>query len=159
MNDSIRRTRPEKTGVRAPLGELETAVMRQIWTCGQRGCQGSDVQRALESEKPVALTTVLTTLERLIEKGILYRKREGRAFRYWALLSEDQLQERIVDGVLSNLIARFPRAVAAYLVQQGFSTTAAEPDALATLARRVETLEGVQRAESETGEPETEPNR
>lgn len=151
MNDSIRRTRPEKTGVRAPLGELETAVMRQIWDCGPRGCQGSDVQRALESEKPVALTTVLTTLDRLIEKGILHRKREGRAFRYWALLSEDQLQERIVDGVLTNLISRFPRAVAAYLVQQGLATAAAEPEVLASLARKIEALEADQPGEMEMG--------
>ena len=134
MKDLIRRTRPEKTGIGAPLGELETAVMRLIWDCGEAGCLGLYVQRAQDSDHPVALTTVLTTLDRLIDKGILRREREGKAYRYWAVLSEDALQQRIVGGVLDRLIAQFPRAVAAYFVQQ--ENTGSVP--LSELARRLE---------------------
>jgi len=134
MKNSIRRTRPERTGIGAPLGELETAVMRLIWDCGESGCLGLDVQRAQEADHPVALTTVLTTLDRLMDKGILRREREGKAYRYWAVLSEDALQQRIVGGVLDRLIAQFPKAVAAYFVQQE-STGGAS---LSELARRLE---------------------
>lgn len=136
VNNPIRRIRPEKTGVGAPLGELETAVMRHIWACGGAGCQGGDVQRALDSDRPVALTTVLTTLDRLLAKGILRREREGKAYRYWPLLTEAELQQRIVEGVLDRLIAQFPKAVAAYFAQQG--DPEAEGGDLAELARRVE---------------------
>lgn len=135
MNSPIRRTRPEKTGVGAPLGDLELAVMRHVWACGPDGCQGADVQQSLERERPVALTTVLTTLDRLLHKGILRRARDGKAYRYWAVFSEEQLQQRIVEGVLGRLIAQFPKAVASYFAQQGVA--APDADALADLARRV----------------------
>lgn len=144
MSNLIRRIRPEKTGVRAPLGDLEMAVMRHVWACGADGCLGTDVQQALERERPIALTTVLTTLDRLRDKGILERDRDGKAYRYQALLSEDQVQQRIVDGVLGALIAQFPRAVAAYFAQQEGAAeangAANTPDTLADLARRLEAL-------------------
>ena len=117
--NSARRIRPEKTGIRAPLGDLEAAVMRCIWLCGDVGCLGVTVQKALEAERPLALTTILTTLDRLFDKGILAREREGRAYRYRAVLSEAELQQRIVNGILGDLIAQFPHAVASYFAQQG----------------------------------------
>lgn len=136
MNNPIRRTRPEKTGVGAPLGELETAVMHHIWACGGAGCQGSDVQRALDSDRPVAITTVLTTLDRLLAKGILRREREGKAYRYWPLLTEAELQQRIVEGVMDRLIAQFPKAVAAYFAGQG-APSDINDEALSDLAQQV----------------------
>ncbi len=114
----IRRIRPEKTGVRAPLGDLELAVMRHIWSCREAGCLGAEVQRAVEVDRPLALTTILTTLDRLHDKDILVREREGKAYRYRAALSEAELQERIVSGVLGDLFAQFPQAVATYFAQQ-----------------------------------------
>lgn len=137
MKNPIRRIRPERTGVRAPLGELEMAVMRYVWSCESRGCQGGEVQMALQQERPVALTTILTTLDRLAAKGIVIRKREGKAHCYRAALTEDQLQQRIVEGVLGDLIARFPRAVATYLAQQGICDNATNTQKLAALARRI----------------------
>lgn len=114
MNNPIRRSRPEKTGIRAPLGDLELEVMRHLWACPHDGCLAMDVQQALERVRPLALTTILTTLDRLCKKGILRRDRAGKAYRYWPTVSEEQLQQRIVEGVLGNLIAQFPKAVAAY---------------------------------------------
>ena len=116
--DLIQRIRPKRTGVRAPLGHLEMEVMRYIWPCGEAGCLAIEVRESLEQSRPVALTTVLTTLDRLDEKGILRREKEGRAYRYSAVLSEEQLQARIVEGILGDLISQFPQAVAAYFAQQ-----------------------------------------
>ena len=148
MRHPIRRVRPEKTGIRAPLGDLELSVMRYVWACGDQGCQGVEVQSALAQERPIALTTVLTTLDRLMEKQILTRQREGKAYRYRALLSEDALQHRIVEGVLGELIAQFPRAVASYLVEQGICEPAMDPARLQDLAERIAAL----RASAESSE-------
>ena len=136
MTNKLRqRFRPERTGVSAPLGELEAVIMRYVWTCGEAGCLAADIQRALEKEQPVALTTVLTTLDRLLQKGIVRREREGKAHRYGASVTEPELEQRIVAGVLDNLIARFPRAVATYFSQAG-----GEHASLPDLAQRVEQL-------------------
>lgn len=139
LRNPIRRTRPERTGIGAPLGDLEITVMRHIWACGPEGCQGTDVQRALNSERPLALTTVLTTLDRLLAKDIVRRSREGKAYRYWAVFSEEQLQQRIVTGVMDRLITQFPQAVAAYFAQQGLAASKNAED-LGDLAKRVESV-------------------
>lgn len=142
LNDPIRRARPEKTGVRAPLGDLEMAVMQHIWACPHDGCLAADVQQALERVRPLALTTILTTLDRLCKKGILRRERDGKAYRYWATVNERDLQQRIVEGVLSNLTAQFPQAVAAYFARR---EDAGKAGPLADLAQRVEALSEPQR--------------
>ena len=116
------------------------AVMRYIWDCGTEGCQGADVQQALDKKRPVALTTILTTLDRLRDKGIIRRERQGKAFRYWHMLSEEQLQERIVTGVMERLIAQFPKAVATYFAQQEPTGEKAGSVSLSDLARQVETI-------------------
>lgn len=143
-NRARQRFRAERTGVGAPLGELETTIMRQIWDCGAHGCLAADIQQTLNREETIALTTVLTTLDRLYDKGIVTREREGKAYRYQAAITEPELEQRIVKGVLNSLIARFPKAVATY-----FSEAEAENPRLSDLAHRVAET---QRKESGTEE-------
>lgn len=151
--DIIRRTKHERTGIRAPLGKLELSVMRHVWTCGEAGCLAQEVFKVLEAERPLALTTILTTLDRLNDKGILVREKEGKAYRYRAAVSEDALQKRIVAGVLGDLLAQFPKAVAAYFAEPNASDTAdpaKEKEALDALAARIAALREHPAAEEET---------
>ena len=116
--------------------------MACVWDCGTAGIVGTDVLKEMERERSLALTTVLTTLDRLHDKGIVRRDREGKAYRYWAAITEDELQQRIVDGVLDRLIAQFPRAVATYFAQQGAEESCPiQGETLADLACRIEAME------------------
>ena len=126
------RFRAERTGVGSPLGELETAVMRRVWDSGQKGGLAAEIYQSLDLESPLALTTVLTTLDRLYDKEIVLREREGKAYRYRAAVTQQELEQRIVEGVLNNLIARFPKAVATY-----FTQPETERVDLSELARRI----------------------
>ena len=119
--------------------------MQHIWACPHEGCLAADVQQALERVRPLALTTILTTLDRLCKKGILRRERDGKAYRYWATVNEEQLQQRIVEGILSNLIAHFPEAVAAYFAQRRDTAGSGADDKqkLADLSQRVEAMKAV----------------
>ena len=140
LNNPIRRTKPEKTGLNAPLGGLEQAVMRHVWDSGESGVLAVEVHEGIDRERPIAITTVLTTLDRLRDKGILRREREGKAYRYWAAITEEELQRRIVGCVLDRLIAQFPKAVAAYFAQQPQGQTAKDKSTLSALAARLEDL-------------------
>ncbi len=131
-NQSRQRFRTGRTGVGAPLGELETAVMREVWAGAKEGCFAADLQLTLNRDRPIALTTLLTTLDRLYDKNILRRERESRAYRYWATMTEQELEHSIVEGVLNSLIAKFPKAVATY-----FSEYKAENPRLSDLARHI----------------------
>ena len=137
MTDKPRqRFRPERTGIGGPLGELEADVMHSVWARGESGCLAAEVKQALSIKQGIALTTVLTTLDRLMQKGILRREREGKAHRYHAVVSKQELEQRIVEGVLNSLIARFPHAVATY-----FSSASEDNESFSALALRVQEMQ------------------
>jgi len=60
------------------LGPLEIAVMEILWVQGE-----SNVHDVVEKlGRPLAYTTVMTTLDRLYKKGLLSRHKSERAFLY-----------------------------------------------------------------------------
>ncbi|MDQ1464680.1 MAG: hypothetical protein QOC73_1621 [Actinomycetota bacterium] len=63
---------------RAP-GDLESAILGALWAAGE-ALTPAQTLAALGDD--LAYTTVMTTLSRLHEKGIVTRSRSGRAFVY-----------------------------------------------------------------------------
>ena len=61
-----------------PLGHLERNALEILWDCGE--CSVHEVVRRLS--RPLAYTTVMTTLDRLFKKGLLERRKSERAFLY-----------------------------------------------------------------------------
>lgn len=106
------RFKPEPTGVRTELGDLERTVMEALWELGV--CTAGEVRHHVSQTHQVALTTIATTLERLCKKGLVERSGERRIYRYRAALSREQLERRIVGEALAYLAQRFPEALAAY---------------------------------------------
>jgi len=78
------------------LGPLETDVMEIVWREG-----ASNVREvAGRLGRPLAYTTVMTTLDRLYKKGLLDRRKDERAFIYHARVSRPQwLQQRARDFI------------------------------------------------------------
>lgn len=68
------------------LGPLESGVMEVLWTHG--ACNVRTVAERLP--RPLAYTTVMTTLDRLYKKGLLEREKQERAFIYSARESRAQ---------------------------------------------------------------------
>ncbi len=97
--------------LRAALGRLERAVMDAVWQGGDVTVR--DVQSQLE--KPVAYTTVMTTLDRLYKKGIVHRRREGRAFVYSAALGRQEIEATMTAGLLAGALADGPGAARPFL--------------------------------------------
>lgn len=96
-----RRWRESTDPLRAALGNLEREVMDVVWHGG--GTTVKEVQRALP--RPVAYTTVMTTLDRLFKKGFVARTRAGRAFVYQALRTREQTEAAVAQGMMSGLFA------------------------------------------------------
>lgn len=86
--------------IETAFGALERDVLRVLWNEG--GLNVRDVQSRLE--RPIAYTTVMTTLDRLFKKGVLSRRQDGRAFVYSAALSPDELRASIAGHVLAGLL-------------------------------------------------------
>ena len=58
-----------------PLGPLEVTVMEILWARGEANVR--DVVDRLH--RPLAYTTIMTTLDRLYKKGLLARRKSDRA--------------------------------------------------------------------------------
>lgn len=65
----------------AVLGELEHKVMRVLWA-EREPMAVRAVLDALETDRPLAYTTVMTVMDRLAKKGVLSRESHGRAWVY-----------------------------------------------------------------------------
>jgi predicted transcriptional regulator len=81
-------------------GTLERAVMDALWGAPQ-GLAAVDVVAALPG-RALAVTTVLTVLERLRGKGMVARKRDGRAYRYRAAAEREALVARAMLEALGD---------------------------------------------------------
>lgn len=118
QSDSTRRFVPRRTGDASPLGHLESAVMKVIWASSAE-VQVADVHTGLATDARGAYNTVKTTMERLAEKGILSRVKQGKAYHYQAAVTREELERRIVSNALDRLVEQFPQAVASFFVQPG----------------------------------------
>ena len=75
--------------------------MRIVW---ERGGELS-VRDVRDAVPDLAYTTVMTTLDRLFKKGLLARRKSGRAFFYASRLGPDELRVRHARGVVGRLLA------------------------------------------------------
>ena len=104
MFEGLWTTRGRRAGrdpLGAALGTLERRVMDVMWSGGDFAVR--DVQTRLG--RPVAYTTVMTTLDRLFKKGFVERTRSGRAFIYTAAQTREQVETAVAAGVLSGLLS------------------------------------------------------
>jgi predicted transcriptional regulator len=82
------------------LGHLEEGVMEVLWTRGESSVR--DVVDALH--RPLAYTTVMTTLDRLFKKTLLCRRKVERAFLYSPRLSREQWRREMADGLVASFL-------------------------------------------------------
>ena len=86
----------------AKFGELEASVMERMWEAdAPRSVR--DVLEALQQDRDIAYTTVMTVMERLFRKGMLTRVEQGRAYLYSAAQSRaDYAAEVMADALAST---------------------------------------------------------
>jgi predicted transcriptional regulator len=82
------------------LGKLERQVLDEAWRCGEVTVR--EVYVAFG--EGVAYTTLMTTLDRLYKKGLLARRKDGRAFLYAPALSREELEHGIRADVIDGLL-------------------------------------------------------
>jgi predicted transcriptional regulator len=84
------------------LGKLEREVMDEAWRRGEISVR--EVHRAFGER--TAYTTLMTTLDRLYKKGLLTRRKEGRAFLYAPRVSRDELERGVAEDMIDGLLGR-----------------------------------------------------
>ncbi len=82
------------------LGNLERSVMEVLWSRGE-----SSVREVADKlKRPLAYTTVMTTLDRLYKKNLLLRRKEGRAFRYLPRITRGDWERGRADELFAEFL-------------------------------------------------------
>jgi predicted transcriptional regulator len=79
---------------------LELHCLRALWSLGEGGVR--DVRRVVGQSRPLAYTTIMTVLERLVRKGRIARRKAGRAFVYSPATSRDELRRTAIRELLEG---------------------------------------------------------
>ncbi|MFC6704928.1 BlaI/MecI/CopY family transcriptional regulator [Flexivirga alba] len=88
---------------RSGLGDLESAVMEQLWALPEDGWLSVREVHERLVDRDLAYTTVMTVLDRLAKKDLVGRERAGRAWRYRAAATRDQLTAEVLQSSLEPL--------------------------------------------------------
>ncbi|HET6142664.1 MAG TPA: BlaI/MecI/CopY family transcriptional regulator [Candidatus Acidoferrales bacterium] len=99
------------------LAPLELECLSVLWPLGKGTVR--DIHRALAESKPRAYTTVMTIMDRLEQKGIVERRKVGRAFLYQPKLSAEEARLKAVEKIVDGFFNGSPEALVAHLSDRG----------------------------------------
>lgn len=98
----MRRAKPKavKSLVKNSLGPLEQQVLRIVCDSGR-----STVRAVVETlNHAYAYTTIMTTMDRLYQKGLLRRETRRKAYVYTPVLSQCQLETQVARDLITAFL-------------------------------------------------------
>lgn len=84
-----------------PFGELEAAIMRDLWERAEPATV-QDVLASLSTSRKLAYTTVMTVMDNLHRKGQVTREMSGRAWLYRPVRTQAQHAAALLQDVLAE---------------------------------------------------------
>ena len=112
--------------------ELELLILKVLWRRSPQPV--SEVREALAQEdRPLAHTSVITTLNTMVRKKYLKRVKEGKAFLFSPAVAESDISRRMLRDVVNRVFDGSAKAVLLSL----FDSQAVDPDGLKELRRLI----------------------
>jgi len=115
---------------------LELSCLTALWSL-QEGTV-KDVQRIVARSRPLAYTTIMTVLDRLVRKGKITRRKVGRAFVYAPQASRDSMRRAAIRELLDGYFDGSEEQLMLFLRAPEARASAAE--APADEATRIDTV-------------------
>ncbi len=82
------------------LPPLELLCLKALWSLGEGNVK--DVRVIVAQARPLAYTTIMTVLDRLVRKGKITRRKVGRAFVYSPQASRDSMRRAAIRELLEG---------------------------------------------------------
>jgi predicted transcriptional regulator len=82
-------------------GDLQAEVMAAVWKLGEAKVE--DVRSLQPPRRRSAYTTIQTVMNRLVDRGLLTRRRKGNAYAYRARYEEADYLTRSIGGRLRRV--------------------------------------------------------
>lgn len=102
------------------LPDAEQEVMQAIWAC-QTPAARADIEEILFKDHPMAVTTLLTLLTRLSEKGFISIEKKGRRSYYTPCISQEHYLAAQGKTFFEKLCGRNISTFAAALCDSGLT--------------------------------------
>jgi BlaI family transcriptional regulator, penicillinase repressor len=119
------------------LGEFEVQVLRLVWR--EQPCTERQITELVQKDRPVARTTVLKTMQRLEEKGLLEREKAERgSILYRAVLEEKRVLPTLIGRFVDRVLGGSTAPLAAYLAEADRGKLSAKDlEALKSIVRKI----------------------
>jgi len=95
------------------LAPLELDCLRVLWPMGEATVR--DIREGLRIDRPRAYTTIMTIMDRMAQKGIVSRRKAGRAWLYAPNVSAGEARQRAVQRLVEHFFAGSEAALLAQL--------------------------------------------
>jgi predicted transcriptional regulator len=116
LDDENASFRFNQDGLRKFMGDLEVEIMELVWKKANPTVTVRDIYEQLRQKRPIAYTTVMTTMVRLAEKGILrIVDKAGLANCYTPEQSREEFIRNIVNKIMGIFFKQFPEECDSYL--------------------------------------------
>ncbi|WP_128103895.1 MULTISPECIES: BlaI/MecI/CopY family transcriptional regulator [Paenibacillus] len=92
-------------GLNRFFGPLEAKIMDILWA--RPGSSIREVQAALEKDKDVNFNTVMTVMNRLVDKGLLGKSQKGRTSLYQPVQSKEEFMNNQSKELSHELVDEF----------------------------------------------------
>jgi predicted transcriptional regulator len=87
--------------------------LKVLWLLGEGNVK--EVRKALAENRPLAYTTIMTVLDRLVRKGGVSRRKVGRSFVYAPVLTRESLRRIAVRELVRCFFGGSDEALLQYL--------------------------------------------
>jgi len=108
--------------------------MEKLWDYGEASI--AQVHQALRPERPLALSTVATVLQRMHKKQWLRRRSRGRQYVFRPNITFDEVRNREVEDLARRMFGSRVQSLAEHLVVSG-KLSVEEVEQLCKQLRRV----------------------
>ncbi len=92
---------PFKEGLNQVLGALEKDIMEIMWKRGEACVK--DILDCFPINREISYSTIITVTNRMTKKGLLNKRKRGKAYFYKPTYSRDQflkiVSKKVVEGV------------------------------------------------------------
>lgn len=95
------------------LAPLELDCLNMLWPMGEGTVR--EIRDALASHRPRAYTTIMTIMDRLARKGIVERRKTGRAYIYKPNLTAEDARAHALAQVIDSFFGGSKELVIAHL--------------------------------------------
>ena len=99
------------------LTKVETQVMNVLWNLQADEVVSAEIMDAFPEPKP-AMTTLLTFLKRLTEKGFVRTDKQGKLLRFTPIISRDDYTDQYLTDAKDTFFGGSPTSLISFFVQR-----------------------------------------